>query len=727
MGCSHLIYICSPISQYHKHKNICNMRKLALAAIVSLAAASLHAQTATDSVGQAEMRQTHQLAEVVVKSKSPKIRNNANGISVTIAGSELEKVGNSKDLLARLPSIQKADETIDVYGRGAADVYVNNRKVYDLKELDRIPSDQIVNVEIISSPGARYAASTKAVVRIKTKRPQGEGWGFREEAKTWHYIGWNAREQLDVNYRQGGLDVSASLTAETQNMGSGNYTTIETLSGGKTLRQTVDQMKNRTHDRMFSPGLRLNYIFGDNQSVGAQYHYFRKPYSKTHVDLPSCFTYDDELLQSSTSRLRLSTPYYNHNANMYYSGKVKQWQIDVNLDGFWSDTKSSTLTEEWQEGKASHTNNAYNHNANRMYMAKVVLEHALWGGTLGLGGEYSNTHRTEMNQNPQVSNTSTKVDEQIASAFVDYQRMVFNRLRLQAGLRYENVTSDFYEQHQHAMNRDYADWFPSLGISLPVGRAQLSANYSIDISRPSFDDLSDNIIFINNYSYQGGNSKLKPTYNHNLSVNASWRWLWAQAFYSRIVDDVAIENVSYSETNPLVTLIHPNNIPTYHRFVVQAFAQPTLLNAWHPTWGVVFSLQDYEATTASGTKVKMNRPLTNFVWNNLVVLPHKWQVSLDFHAQTDGDYTTYRIHNFIYGLNGQVKHTLANDHLELALRAVNILHSKHQDVTIFSNRNLYQESRYYTRVEMTAVYKFNVAKSKYKGGNADSKQRQRVK
>ena len=264
MGCSHLIYICNPISQYHKHKNICNMRKLALVAMVSLAAASLHAQTANDSVGQAEMKQPHQLAEVVVKSKSPKIRNNANGISVTIVGSELEKVGNSKDLLARLPSIQKADETIDVYGRGSADVYVNNRKVYDLKELERIPSDQIVNVEIISSPGARYAASTKAVVRIKTKRPQGEGWGFREEAKAWHYIGWNAREQLDVNYRQGELDVSASLAAETQNMGSDNFTTIETLSGGKTLRQTVEHMKNRTHDRMFNPRLRLNYIFGDN-------------------------------------------------------------------------------------------------------------------------------------------------------------------------------------------------------------------------------------------------------------------------------------------------------------------------------------------------------------------------------------------------------------------------------------------------------------------------------
>ncbi len=711
------------------------MKKIALIIVAVLAAGSFQAQTATDSTEVSKLEETQHLGEVVVKSTLPKIRNNANGMMCIIAGSELEKAGNTKDLPRRLPSIQKADDAIEVFGRGVAEVYVNNRKVYDLKELDRIPSDQIVNVEIISNPGSRYAATTKAVIRIKTKRPQGEGWGFREEAKGYHDVGWGAREQFDVNYRQGGFDLSASLTGETKNTGGSAYERIETYSDGKLLQQVIDRMRNRSHERSFNPGLRVNYTFGDDQSVGAQYYYFREPYAKTNCDLPSLFTYDGAFLQNTMSYLHFRTPYYNHQANAYYSGKVKEWQIDFNLDGFWSDSKSTTVTDEEGIGEnasekkesSAKTNTAFNQSTNRLYTAKLVLEHPLFGGTVGFGGEYSNTHRKELNVNPAAKEGDMKVKETIWSGFVEYRRLFFEKLRLQAGLRYENVVSDFYEEGKHSMDRDYADWFPSLGLSLPIGKVQLSANYGIDITRPSFANLSDNIVYINSYSYQGGNSKLKPTYSHDVSLNASWKWIWGQAIYSRIVDDIAFENISYSEDNKLVTLIHPNNISTFHRYVFQTFAQPTLFKVWHPTWGVVFCLQDYEGMSTNGSKLKLDRPLVNFIWNNLLILPHSWRIGLDFHGQTGGDYSTYRIHNMIYSVNALVQKSLLKDHLDLSLQVGNLLHSHHQAVTIFSNRNLYQENKYYTRLELTVAYKFNVANNKYKGGNADNKQRRRVK
>ncbi len=712
------------------------MKKTAFMTMGLLASAALQAQTCADSAQGSKLEETRQLGEVVVKSTLPKIRNNADGMTAIIAGSELEKVGNSKDVLRRLPGIEKADDAVEVYGRGAAEVYVNNRKVYDLKELDRLPSDQILNVEIISSPGARYAASTKAVIRIKTKRPQGEGWGFREEVRGCHYVDWGAREQLDVNFRHGGLDVSASISGETKNEGASAYERIETYTDGKLLQQIIDRMDNRSHERSFCPGVRVNYAFDEDQSAGAQYHYFREPYAKTHTDLPSLFTYDGAFLQNTVSHLDFRTPNYNHQANMYYSGKVKQWQIDLNLDGFWSEAKSTTVTEEedasdrdtpGKDASGSKVNTAFNHSANRLYTAKLVFEHPLFGGTLGFGGEYSNTHRAEQNINPAAKDGDTKVKEEIWSGFVEYRRMFRDKLRLQAGLRYENVVSDFYEAGEHSMDRDYADWFPSVGLSLSVGKAQLSANYGIDIARPSFGDLSGNVVYINSYSCQGGNSKLKPTYSHDLSLSASWKWLWGQTIYSRIVDDIAFENTSFSDDNKLMTLIHPNNMPTFRRYVFQAFAQPTLFQVWHPAWGVICCLQDYEGMSAGGGKVKLNRPLFNFVWNNLLTLPHSWRMGIDFHAQTRGDYSTYRIHNAIFFVNALLQKTLFKDRLDLSLQAANLFHSHHQAVTIYSSRNLYQESKYYMRLELTATYKFNMARDKYKGGNGDSKQRKRMK
>lgn len=44
-------------------------------------------------------------------------------------------------------------------------IYVNGRLLRDLSELDQLKSEDIKNVELITSPGARYDASVKAVIR----------------------------------------------------------------------------------------------------------------------------------------------------------------------------------------------------------------------------------------------------------------------------------------------------------------------------------------------------------------------------------------------------------------------------------------------------------------------------------------------------------------------------------------------------------------------------------
>ena len=44
--------------------------------------------------------------------------------------------------------------------------------------LKNIHSDEIHNVEVITNPGAMYDATVSSVVRIRTVRKQGEGFGF---------------------------------------------------------------------------------------------------------------------------------------------------------------------------------------------------------------------------------------------------------------------------------------------------------------------------------------------------------------------------------------------------------------------------------------------------------------------------------------------------------------------------------------------------------------------
>ena len=95
---------------------------------------------------------------------------------IDIQHSDLSKVGDAVDVLRQLPCINvSSTDVISVYGKGTPIIYINNKQVRDSRELQRLKSDAIKNVEIITSPSARYDATVSSVIRIRTVKKQGEG------------------------------------------------------------------------------------------------------------------------------------------------------------------------------------------------------------------------------------------------------------------------------------------------------------------------------------------------------------------------------------------------------------------------------------------------------------------------------------------------------------------------------------------------------------------------
>ena len=124
---------------------------------------------------------TQLLGEVVVKSQLPRTFTKGDAMRTNVAGTILEKAGTVSDALSKIPSVEaERDGAVKVLGRGDAEVYINGRRVQDNSELTRLRSDQIQHVDVVQNPGARYAASTKAVVRITLKKAQGEGISFQD-------------------------------------------------------------------------------------------------------------------------------------------------------------------------------------------------------------------------------------------------------------------------------------------------------------------------------------------------------------------------------------------------------------------------------------------------------------------------------------------------------------------------------------------------------------------
>ena len=117
------------------------------------------------------------LGEVLVQGQCPAHKLGKEGLLTTVEGSILSKLGTAEDVLRNVPGVQRKADGLEVFGKGKPLIYINNRLLRDASELNELKSEDIVSVEVITSPGAKYDASVQSVIRIKTRKPQGEGWG----------------------------------------------------------------------------------------------------------------------------------------------------------------------------------------------------------------------------------------------------------------------------------------------------------------------------------------------------------------------------------------------------------------------------------------------------------------------------------------------------------------------------------------------------------------------
>ena len=96
---------------------------------------------------------------VVVQGERPKVQLQGNSLMMNVEGTVMERLGTAEDVLSRVPTISKKGEGYEILGKGAPQIYLNNRKLTDLNELRNIQSDFIRTVEVIQNPGARYDAT----------------------------------------------------------------------------------------------------------------------------------------------------------------------------------------------------------------------------------------------------------------------------------------------------------------------------------------------------------------------------------------------------------------------------------------------------------------------------------------------------------------------------------------------------------------------------------------
>lgn len=677
------------------------------------------------------MPETQVLGEVVVKSQLPKTHLKNGGMITNITGTILEKAGTAEMLLDRIPNVTAKNGKIEVFGRGTPIIYINGRQMRDRSELDNLSSDNIKSVEVITNPGARYAASTTSVIRITTKKPTGEGFGFDSRTyATYAELGdWSGTENLKMNYRTGGFDLSTTLYASRKN--SHDDKDIEQFAYLDKTWHQVNPTRQPCKTTNLWTKLAMSYAFDTDNSVGASFSYDRYPEQTYHANMITSVYQDNVLSETSTSDGRIEDRETNLSVNTYYVGKIGKLGIDLNAD--WYRTKENhpeylleRYTEIGQSEQQTEVNTQQNTQSD-LLAARLVLTYPVLGGELGWGGEYSYSKRKNLySALPAglIDDDDSRINEYMTSVFIDYTRQIGN-LSIQAGLRYEHVGFDYYEQSvlMSEQSRKYDNWFPSLSLSMPIGNVQMQLSYASDIERPSYWKLRGSTEYINRYTYQAGNPLLLPSITRNLSYALSYKWMSFAAMYSHVSDPILMYGNTY-KNSPETMLLTSDNCESYNNFKASLSLQPKF-GIWQPALQVALIKQWFKMETHDGNI--LNNPYAQIRLNN-TVSTKLCDITLMMTATTEGGTTNYFQTRVGFNTDLMLYKSLCKDKLTLQLYITDIFGTGDSYINAYYGKlrtmQLQQISR--SAAQLTVRYRFNVGTNKYKGTGAGNSQRDRM-
>ena len=671
------------------------------------------------------------LGEVVVKSLLPKTILKNGGMTTTVAGSVLEKAGTMEHLLDRIPNVSAQNGNIKVFGRGEPIIYINGRQIRDRSELDRLSSDNIKSVEVIANPGARYAASTKAVIRITTKKIQGDGFGFDattegsyDEKKN---MGGYAR--LNLYYRRNGLELGAYAYGSKQSSPDEKDLQQMTYLDKTWNQQDRTRWKNKTET--FSSRLNASYQFDDNNSLGASISFLRNPKLQTDGKTEGSVLRDKVLTETTTYIRSEFGQNSNWSSNVYYVGKVGKLGIDFNTDWFWSKgNNKNNIDEHYQEVNSEIQNQLVNSTTskyNRLIASKMVLSYPLFGGDLSVGGEYSFTNRNTnyaIIPNTLADNVIDRIKEGMASAFVTYNRD-FGKLNMEAGLRYENVDFKYYDNGKYMaeQSKTYGEWFPSLSLSMPIGNVQMQLSYAADIDRPNYWVLRSGVQYSNHYTYETGNPFLVSEISRNTSYDLAYKWLTFNLTYEHVSDPI-YQTVEMYKDNTTIGLMRMINGKSYNNVTSTLNLQPTF-GIWRPMLSAMVEKQWFELVTRDGQY--LNKPVAMFRFNN--TFDTKWAMfSVMMTYITKGYEENHYIYKPMFNTDLSIYKGFLKDCLTFQLYVNDVFGTN--DSHIIGKYGKLKETIFdefsTSKISLTVRYKFNTTRSKYKGTGAGDSQKNRM-
>ncbi len=664
------------------------------------------------------------LGEVVVKSNRPVTAIKGDALVTNIAGSQLEHAGTANDVLTQVPMVLGREGNFEVFGKGSPAIYINGREVQDMTQLSQLSSADIKNIEVITNPGAKYDASVKSVIRIRTKRPQGDGFSGTLRAQGVMQKYFRTVDQANFKFRTGGLELFGNSGYIGGKFQSSNR--VDMLTQATTLWNQLLTQDGAMRTNEFYGKAGFSYLFNEDHSIGAYYSNGFTKQKTNHTGISSVYAdglvYDNLTMHGKSDINTLP----KHHANLYYNGKVGKWGIDFNMDYMWRKNRNSMWNNETSDNFDSSVVNSLGINHSRLLAEKLIFSYPFWKGGIEFGEEYtssrfSSDYTTDASL---ISNSNSRVDENNIAGFVEMGQ-TFGQFNVGLGLRYEHVNFDYIEngQRKDDQSKTYNNLFPSLSLSTMVKNVQLALNYTYKTRRPGYADLDGTVDYINRFTLEGGNPYLLPEKIHSIELMGAWRQFFGQVTYTYKKDPIMNTTRPYGD-DAEVKLITMDNFSKIHG--LQAFVGAQFkVGIWQPKVNVGI-LKQWLTVDYGNTRKSLNNPIGLVQFQNAIHLPYDLWLNVDMQWMSAGNEDNTRQKSSSY-LNAKLYKAFFNNRFSVTLEANDIFNKSNRDATLLNKDvTIYKFNTTNNRTLMlTLQYTFNSTRDRYKGKGAGANEMDR--
>jgi hypothetical protein len=686
----------------------------------------IHAKTG--DIGKVLMKESrHMLDEVVIKGHQPQFKMTNEGLQTNVAGTVLSKMGNAEDILTNVPGLQKKGGSYEVFGKGTPQFYINGRKITDMEELKRLNSSDIKYVELITSPGAKYDASVRAVVLIKTQRKQGDGFSLNVSSTYYQGMERTLADGLNVNYRHHGMDVFGNVYYSDAKSKSNNEVIQKIYTDTTWIHKSMNPYRLHTGTVMFSGG--MNYILNDSNSLGFRYNTSVSTVYHGHGTFSTGITANnlpyDEMETKETESMSYRMP---HDLNVYYNGKIGGTTVDFNADYLYNRSNKESENDETSQLNPQRVVTSTNNVRNQLLAFKLNLGWNVLGGNLSAGVEYTHTDRRDGYQNVEniVPTSVNQLKENHLSPFMEYVHSLWGGT-IRTGLRYEMVKADYYAQdvYMDGQSKKYNNLFPSISYMKEIGKVSLSLNYLEKINRPSYLELSNGVSYVNKFTWQTGNAFLASTIDHSLSLQLMWKIMNMSVEY----EDQHHAIINWGDQLPdqkSTMLLTYKNID-HSRYLKSMVTVAPKFNIWEPSLTVGFQKNWCHIPTDTGelspkSPIFFGQMSNNFVFSQSLT----GVVNMDLTSKGDQENASYD--RITFNTEVSIIKSFFNNRFSVKLSGYDLFKTSNSHLTVNYNHaqftnNVNIDTRMFA---ITLRYNFNSVSSKYKGSGAGSDEKSRL-